>query len=427
MASIASFRTILLAVMAAGAVAACGDSAEPGGPDAAGDRGNVVAASDAAGGASSDGSAPETGGSGSLPDGSEGGSDSSGGAADSGDERGTSPGSDAGLDGGAPESGAAGEGGSIDGVTIVPDPSWACGMADGGIPPPESGSLVFRASLQLGATQDVGTTQYGHRRVLDVKGGSLQGSRVTATVLTGGWDFELTLSNGAVELEEIDMLRASDGTLIYLRSCGVAPARASSVRIVPDFEVATSSSLAWLNTGKFAGTRVLDSAAGTIEVDVYDISSVAAADPRLHVAVPTGVPSQPWDCATASGTKGATVFTESVTLGASLSVGASKRGTRNVIPITGGTTSGRLVGTIVPGGGDYQLIGTTTHLDARYVLASSDGEFVVVRNCGPLGALVPQFETRAAGPYAFLNASGFLSSDPGSASGGVSITFYQSQ
>jgi hypothetical protein len=46
-------------------------------------------------------------------------------------------------------------------------------------------------------------------------------------------------------------------------------------------------------------------------------------------------------------------------LGGSLSVGASKRGTCNVIPITG-------------------------TLDARYVLASNDGEFVVVRNCGLL-------------------------------------------
>ena len=33
----------------------------------------------------------------------------------------------------------------------------------------------------------------------------------------------------------------------------------------------------------------------------------------------------------------------------------------------------------------------------------------------------------ADGPYAFLNANDFVSSDPGSGSGGVSITFYQRQ
>jgi hypothetical protein len=283
---------------------------------------------------------------------------------------------------------------------------------------------VFRATLQLGATQEVGATQYGHRRVLDVTGGSVTGSRLQATVLKGGFDFELTLSNGVLELEEIDVLKASDGTLIYLRSCGVAPSGSSEVRIVPDFEVANSSSLSWLNTGKFAGTRTVDTTAGTMELDVYDISKLTPGDPKIQIVVPGDHPAQPWDCSTVTGAKGASVFTENVTLGSSLSIGASKRGTRNIIPITGGTTTGRLAGSIVSGGGDYQLIGTTTKLDARYVLAPG-AEFVVVRNCGPLGALVPLFETRADGPYAFLNQNTYVSSDPGSGSGGVSITFYE--
>jgi hypothetical protein len=137
---------------------------------------------------------------------------------------------------------------AVDQATIVPDPSWSCGMPDG-IPPPASGKLVFHATLQLGATHDVGLTPYGKRRVLDVKGGALQGERIEGTVLTGGFDFELTLANGALELEQIHMLRTSDGKLIYLRTCGVAAAGDTKVRIVPDFEVATSSSLAWLNTG----------------------------------------------------------------------------------------------------------------------------------------------------------------------------------
>jgi len=326
--------------------------------------------------------------------------------------------------GGGTSSGTAGA--TSTDVTIVPDPSWACGMA-GGIPEPTRGTLVFRATLRLGDTQNVGTTQYGQRRVLDVKGGTLTGDRVTGTFLTGGFDFELTLSNGIIEVEEINMLKASDGTIIYLRTCGVAPAGASEVRMVPDFEVDNSKSLAWLNTGKFVGTRVLSAAASTIEFDVYDVSSVTVGEPKVQISKPAGVPNQPWDCSTVTGTKGASVFTENVTLGSTLSVGTSDNGTRNVIPITGGTTSGKLAGKIVSGGGDYQLTpaGGSTRLDAKYVLAPNDGEFVVVRNCGPMGALVPQFETRADGPYAFLNANTFVSSDPGSGSGGVSITFYE--
>jgi hypothetical protein len=79
--------------------------------------------------------------------------------------------------------------------------------------------------------------------------------------------------------------------------------------------------------------------------------------------------------------------------------------------------SGKVEGTVVYGGGDYQLVGSPTKLDARYVI-SSNGDYVMVRNCGPIGSLVPWFETRADGPYAFLNANTFVSSDPGSARAG---------
>ncbi|WP_437573062.1 DUF3237 family protein [Sorangium sp. So ce887] len=376
-------------------------------------------------------------------------SSGSGGAASGGSGETTGTGGDAGMDGagggiagagGAGETGGSsgsagggvGAGGDSNGggeATIVPDPSWTCGMP-GGIPLPTLGELVFRATLQLGETHDVGTTQFGHRRLLDVKGGTLTGDKVQATFLTGGMELELTLSNGSVELEEINILRASDGTLIYLRSCGVAPAGDAVVRIVPDFEVAESSSLAWLNTGKFVGTRVVDATAGTVQLDVYDIADVAAGEPKIQLKDPEGVPHQSWECSTATGARGSSVFTESVTLGSSLSVGASKRGTRNIIPITGGTVTGGtllsgLSGSVLPGGADYQLLGASTVLDARYALSSNDGEVIVVRNCGPFGALIPVFETRADGPYAILNTKQYVSSDPGGAAGGVSLTFYE--
>ncbi len=124
------------------------------------------------------------------------------------------------------------------------------------------------------------------------------------------------------------------------------------------------------------------------------------------------------------------MFTESVTLGASVSVGASKRGTRNIIPITGGTVTGGMLlsglsGSVLPGGADYQLIGSTTVLDARYALSSKDGEVIVVRNCGPFGALIPVFETRGR-PLCDPQHEAVVSSDPGGAAGGgVSLTFYE--
>lgn len=402
-------------------LAACGESA----PGTGQGSGGAVSS----GGQTAGGGASFTGGAGgtnSATGGSGGGGVASGGSAASG---GAPSGGTSGGDGGSSSGGTApgSGGGSSLTATIVPDPSWTCGLP-AGIAPPDEGALVFEVTLEVGEIYEVGMTQYGERRVLDIQGGTIASPMLNAEFLEGGFDFELTLSNGATELEQVNMLRASDDSLIYLRTCGVAPAGEETARIVPDFEVANSSSLAWLNTGTFVGTRRYDEEANALVLAVYEaLSAGAEAGSPIELVDPAADLDQPWECSTNSGTKGDSVFTETVTLGASLSVGASKRGTRNVIPITGGTVTGSLTGEVLPGGADYQLIGGSTVLDARYMLASDDGEYIVVRNCGAFGALIPWFETRAASSYAFLNEGEFLSSDPGSASGGVSITFYERQ
>jgi hypothetical protein len=65
-------------------------------------------------------------------------------------------------------------------------------------------------------------------------------------------------------------------------------------------------------------------------------------------------------------------------------------------------------------------------IDARYLWETNDGEIIIVRNAGSFGSLVPTFEVREGSKYSYLNNKLYLSSDPGSGSGGVSITFYES-
>ncbi len=293
-----------------------------------------------------------------------------------------------------------------------------------GIVAPQLGELVFSATIAVGEVRDLGTTQYGQRRVTDLSAGSAEGE-LQASFLEGGLDFELTLSNGSIELEQVHMLRAEDGSLIYLRTCGVASAGASSVRIVPDFEVANSSSLSWLNDGEFVGTRSFNADETELTLEVYDVAGVSPGADTVTLMDPEGDRDQPWECSTLTGSRGSEIFTEEVAISGSLSVGESKRGTRNVIPITGGSVSGMLTGSVVSAGADYQLLGGAAVLDARYLLALDDGQTVIVRNCGPFGALIPLFEASADGPYSFLNEGEFLSSDPGSSAVGVSITFYE--
>src|SRR5688572_32772596 len=82
---------------------------------------------------------------------------------------------------------------------IVPHESWSCGLP-GGIPRPEGGTLVFEAEMKLDRVADIGRTQYGRRQVAVVQGGTVSGTRVNGSVMTGALDFELTLANGVIEI-----------------------------------------------------------------------------------------------------------------------------------------------------------------------------------------------------------------------------------
>jgi len=319
----------------------------------------------------------------------------------------------------------------VDTRTMVPHPSWTCGMGDG-IPAPENGELVFDVSFKLGDIFDMGETQYGHRHLIEIDGGSLAGPDISAQVMEGGLDFQLTLSNGAQEIDQVFMLRTSDGEYIYFRNCGAA-ADQSEVRVVPYIEAAQSGDYAWLNTGTFAGVRTLDMDRKTMHMAVYDVSNVTVqpnAANAIIVEQPQGAVEQSWECRQASSSerRGDALYTETVNIGASQSVGRSKNGNRNVIPITGGTATGNIAGRVLSGGGDYQIIsGTSMSLDARYTIRTNDGDLIIVRNCGPATSLVPVFETRKNGPYGYLNDALWLSSSPGIGLGSVKLTIYESE
>jgi hypothetical protein len=312
---------------------------------------------------------------------------------------------------------------------IVPHESWSCGLPDG-IPRPEGGALVFEAEMTLDRVADIGRTPYGRRQVAVVQGGTLTGQRLTGTVMTGALDFELTLANGVVEIEQIYVLKTSDGRYVYLRAAGTGP-DAKDVRLVMDFEAPTASDVAWLNTGTYVGRRVLNAGARTMTLRVYDVSGAKPASGSgrvVRIAKPTGVPPQPWDYrkAAPSEKRGSELISESVTLSPSQSVGPSKRGPRNVIPITGGELTGRITGRVLAGGADYQNLSPPATIDARYLWQAADGEIIIVRNGGPFGSLVPTFEVRVDSPYAWLNTGMFLSSNPSGRPGGVGLTFYES-
>jgi hypothetical protein len=312
---------------------------------------------------------------------------------------------------------------------LVPHESWNCGMPEG-IPVPENGTLIFEAAMKLQRVVNVGKTPYGTRQVAIVQDGVLTGAKLSGSVMPGALDYELKLSNGTTEIEQIFVFRTDDGKYIYVRTAGTG-AESNDIRVVFDFEAPNAGSFAWLNAGKYVARRLLNAAAGTLTMRVYDVSGVSgtpAPANAIRIVKPAGVPNQPWDYrkAAPSEKQGTLLVTETVTLSPSQSVGASKRGNRNIIPITGGELSGRITGKVLFGGADYQNLASPATIDARYLWETNDGEIIIVRNGGAFGSLVPTFEVRIDSPYAWLNAGLYLSSNPGMKPGGVGLTFYES-
>jgi hypothetical protein len=316
--------------------------------------------------------------------------------------------------------------------TLLPAAAWDCGMP-GGIPKPESGTLVLEAEVKLDAVYDVGRTPFGQRQAAVTQAGTITGPKIQGAILPGGLDYQLTLANGVVEVEQILVLRLGENVHVIMRNAGTGP-NAGDLRVVYDFEAPAPGDLAWLNTGRYVGRRTIDTATKTMRLSIYDVSSVPVpTDPAqtVRIAKPVGVPPQPWDYRRADPAeqRGETILTEIVTLGRGPQVRGGKRGNRNVIPITGGTVTGLVSGKILFGGADYQTMGSGgPPIDARYLWQTSEGDVILVRNTTNPGiGLVPTFETRVDGKYAWLNSGKYLSSNPGFGAGGLSISMFRSR
>ena len=115
-------------------------------------------------------------------------------------------------------------------------------------------------------------------------------------------------------------------------------------------------------------------------------------------------------------------------------LGPMPHGRRRIIPIGGGTVTGRIAGTLIPGGADWQHVRGDGILElvARYAIHTTDGVDIAVTNRGmrraapevmaalsrgePVDpALVyfrtaPVFEAPVDSAYAWLNGSVFVGS-----------------
>lgn len=133
-------------------------------------------------------------------------------------------------------------------------------------------------------------------------------------------------------------------------------------------------------------------------------------------------------------------FEETVLLGADVPAGQTPLGSRNIVPITGGTFEGPgLKGTITAGGWDWQLrrADGCLQIKADYMLRTDDGVVINVVNTGvSCRARNPAAVTRTQpvfeaplGKYEWLGQTSFVGTlDPVSLPGGqraVRIRFFR--
>ncbi|OFZ88741.1 MAG: hypothetical protein A2V78_03485 [Betaproteobacteria bacterium RBG_16_64_18] len=110
---------------------------------------------------------------------------------------------------------------------------------------------------------DFGITPAGHRRVINIVGGSFSGSRMSGVVLGGGADWQIIRPDGVAVLDARYTLRTDAGDFIQVTSQGLRHGPPEVIarlgrgervdpklyyfRTVLRFE-AGAASLAWLNT-----------------------------------------------------------------------------------------------------------------------------------------------------------------------------------
>lgn len=129
------------------------------------------------------------------------------------------------------------------------------------------------------------------------------------------------------------------------------------------------------------------------------------------------------------------IMTLHVQCSSSLDIKNEGRGYLRVIPITGGTVTGRITGEIVPGGADWNTTfdSNLAHVRAKYLIRTSDGEYIDIENEGLIRfdresriKTKPSFRADERGKYAWLNHGVYVASlDPGNEDGQVIINVYR--
>jgi hypothetical protein len=117
--------------------------------------------------------------------------------------------------------------------------------------------FAFEETVTLGKVVEVGRTVRGERRIIPITGGHFEGPRIKGEVMPGGWDWQLTRSDGCTDVKADYFLRTDDGAVINVVNTGeICPGEKGApapVRTFPTFEPPLGK-YQWLGQQAFVGT-----------------------------------------------------------------------------------------------------------------------------------------------------------------------------
>ena len=122
--------------------------------------------------------------------------------------------------------------------------------------------FVYECDATLLPAEEMGKTVEGERRIIPITGGTVRGPKIRAELLKGGWDWNLSRSDGAGSVDASYYMRTDDGVIIRIVNKGVGgapppPPAANGERFFmfthPQFE-APVGKYDWMNRAMFIGT-----------------------------------------------------------------------------------------------------------------------------------------------------------------------------
>ena len=136
---------------------------------------------------------------------------------------------------------------------------------------PVAPALEHLATLQVqvGAPEEVGHALFGHRRVIPLLGGTVDGPQLKGRILPGGSDYQAIRNTTFTDIHARYIIETDEGERIYVENTGIRTGSAEDIaaivrgetvdperlyfRTIPRLETA-SEKWQWLNTHLFVGT-----------------------------------------------------------------------------------------------------------------------------------------------------------------------------